>query len=123
MRHHAAMIVESLVGPRTPALPNRAALVPRGQCAPLTALDTLLGFRAAVYAAFGRRADALFELLDALTGAGAVVAPVHLSLEPVHRRGWGSFYAALNQGEIPAAAIEALLAQHPLAGAAEGPLL
>jgi hypothetical protein len=86
-------------------------------------VDTLLDFRAAVYATFGRRADALFEILDALSGAGAVASPIHLSLEAVHRRGWGSFYAALNHGEIPPEALEALLAQHPLAEAADGPPL
>jgi hypothetical protein len=36
---------------------------------------------------------------------------------------WRSFYAALNEGEIPADAVEALLAQHPLAEAADGPLI
>jgi hypothetical protein len=117
------MFVDVTVGSRTPALPNREALVPFGQCAPLTALDTLLAYRAAVYAAFGRRADALFELMDALASAGAVASPIHLSLEPVHRRGWGSFYTALNEGEVPADAVEALLAQHPLAEAAGGPLI
>jgi hypothetical protein len=61
--------------------------------------------------------------MEALASAGPVASPVHLSLEPVHRRGWGSCYAALNHGEIPAEAIEALLAQHPLAEAAGGPLL
>ena len=117
------MIGNVTVGLHTPALPSRGALVRPGQRDPLTALDTLLGCRAAVYAAFGRRADALFELLDALSGAGAVASPIHLSLDAVHRRGWGSFYAALNKGTIVAEAIEALLAQHPLAEAAEGPLL
>src|ERR671930_495542 len=91
--------------------------------APLAALDALLAFRAAVYGAFGRRADALFELVDALASAGAVASPVHLSLEPVHRRGWGSFYAALSEGAIPTEAVEALLARYPLAEAAGGPLL
>src|SRR5438105_15665698 len=114
MWHHAAMVVTTTVGPHTPALPRRGALVVPGQRVPLTMLDTLLGFRAAVYAAFGRRADALFEILDALSGAGAVASPIHLSLEPVHRRGWGSFYAALNEGEITAESVETLLAQHPL---------
>lgn len=111
MRHHAAMCME---------LPTEAG---RAQGDPLAALDALLAFRAAVYAALGRRADALFELLDALSSAGAIVSPVHLSLEAVHRRGWGSFYAALNKGEVRPAAIEALLAQHPLAEAAGGPLI
>lgn len=97
--------------------------MPFGQGGPLSALDALLTFRVAVYAAFGRRADALFEIMDALATAGAVTSPIHLSLEAVHRRGWGSFYAALNKGEISAAAIEALLAQHPLAEAVGGPLI
>jgi hypothetical protein len=117
------MSVELTAEPHTAVLPNRAALVPAGQRAALTALDALLAFRAATYAAFGRRADALFEIMDALTGAGTVTSPVHLSLEPVHRRGWGSFYAALNEGTIAAEAMEALLAQHPLAEAAEGSLI
>jgi hypothetical protein len=90
---------------------------------PLASLDALRAFRAAVYAAFGRRRDALFEIMDALASAAAVASPVHLSLEAVHRRGWGSFYAALAQGEIPGEAIEALLAEYPLAEAASGPAI
>ena len=101
-------------------LPAETTRLQRG---PLAALDALLTFRAAVYAALGRRADALFELMEALSSAGAVASPIHLSLEPVHRRGWGSFYAALAHGEISAEAMEALLAQPPLAEATGGPLL
>jgi hypothetical protein len=111
VRHHAAVCLD---------LPAETA--PRRRV-PLVALDDLLAFRAAVYAAFGHRRDTLFEMADALAGAGAVASPIHLSLEPAHRRGWGSFYAALNRGEIPAAAVEALLARHPLAEAAGGPLI
>jgi hypothetical protein len=111
VRHHAAVCLD---------LPTETAPLQRD---PLAALDALLAFRAAVYAAFGHRRDALFELADALAGAGAVASPIHLSLEPAHRRGWGSFYAALNRGEIPAAAVEALLARHPLAEADSGPLV
>jgi DDE superfamily endonuclease len=77
-------------------------------------LERLVAFRAAVYAAFGARRDALFDLLDALLTAEPVVSPVHLSLTPAHRRGWGSFYAALTEGEIAAGRVEALLAAHPL---------
>src|SRR5207247_2020729 len=47
-----------------------------------------------------RRADALFELGDALLCAPAVPSLPHLSLEPVHQRGWGSSYAALARGRI-----------------------
>src|SRR5688500_12078578 len=78
----------------------------------------LRAFRADLYACFGRRADALFELCDAALTAGPVPSPAHLSLEPSHRRGWGSLYAALTRGEIDAEALRALLAANPLA---EGP--
>jgi DDE superfamily endonuclease len=77
-------------------------------------LERLVAFRAAVYAAFGARRDALFDLLDAVLTADPVVSPVHLSLTAAHRRGWGSFYAALADGEVAAGAVEALLARHPL---------
>ena len=50
------------------------------------ALTTLRTFRAALHACFTRRRDALFELADALLTGSPVPAPVHLSLEPVHRR-------------------------------------
>ena len=44
-------------------------------------------FRHSLRRCFDRRADALFELSDAiLTVASAVPSPVHLSLEPPHRR-------------------------------------
>src|SRR5215207_10726454 len=77
-------------------------------------LDTLRAFRQEVYQAFGARRDALFDLLDALLTAGPVPSPVHLSLAPAHRRGHGSLYAALSQGEVSAAAVERLLADQPL---------
>jgi hypothetical protein len=51
-------------------------------------LDDLRTFRDSLYRCFERRADALFELTDALlTAAGTVPSPVHLSLVPAHRRG------------------------------------
>ncbi|MGD9890400.1 MAG: transposase [Dehalococcoidia bacterium] len=77
-------------------------------------LTVLCGFRADVYACLGRRRDALFELSDALLSGGPVLSPVHLSLEPVHRRGWGSLYAALAQGSIDVDALRSLLAGQAL---------
>lgn len=62
----------------------------------------------------GRRADALFELADAALTAGSVPSPVHLSLAPVHRRGWGSLYAALSKGSLDEGALRDLLAGYPL---------
>lgn len=56
-------------------------------------MAALVAFRAAVYAAFGARRDALFDLLEALLTAGPVAAAVHLRLAPAHRRGHGSLYA------------------------------
>ena len=91
--------------------------------AALASRDVLAAFREEVYAAFGARRDALFELLDALLVAGPVGSPVQLSLVPAFRRGWGSLYAALARGEVSAAAVERLLAGHPLPLAAEEPAL
>jgi hypothetical protein len=67
-------------------------------------------FRAELHACFTRRADALFELGDALLCAQAVPALPHLSLEPVHQRGWGSSYAALTRGRIDTERLRDLLA-------------
>jgi DDE superfamily endonuclease len=81
----------------------------------LSAHTPLRDFRAALYGCFTRRADALFDLADALLTADAVPSPVHLSLVPAHRRGWGSLYAALAHGRIDVPALRARLADHPLA--------
>jgi hypothetical protein len=75
------------------------------------AWTTLRTFRAALYACFTRRRDALFELADALLTGSPVSAPVHRSLEPVHRRGWGSLYAALARGRIDTPVLQALVAR------------
>jgi len=69
-------------------------------------------FRERLYAAFSRRADAPFELTDAAPTAGAVPSPPHLSLAPVHRRGWCSFYAALKRGKVEDEALRDLLVWH-----------
>jgi hypothetical protein len=80
-----------------------------------TAVTTLQTFRQALYDCFERRADALMELTDALLTAGPVLSPAHLSLEAVHRRGWGSLYAALAAGRVNTMALRDLLARHLLA--------
>ena len=77
---------------------------------PTFPLARLGGFRAELHACFARRADALFELGDALLCAKAVPSLPHLSLEPVCRRGWGSVYAALARGRIDAERLRDLLA-------------
>ena len=87
------------------------------------ALHTLGTFRRSFYECLRRRADALFELADAILSADAAVpSPVHLSLETSHRRGWASLYAALDRGRIDADALRDLLARHPLAGNGSTPV-
>jgi hypothetical protein len=78
---------------------------------PTFPLARLGGFRRELHACFTRRADALFELGDALLCAQSVPSLPHLSLEPVHRRGWGSTYAALACGRIDADRLRDLLAE------------
>jgi DDE superfamily endonuclease len=85
------------------------------------ALHAIRSFRDSFYECLDRRADALFDLADALLTADAVPSPVHLSLQPSHRRGWGSLYAALAHGTMDAAALRDLLARVPLAGAENAP--
>jgi hypothetical protein len=75
-------------------------------------LARLGAFRTELHACFPRRADALFQLNDALLCAQAFPSLPHLSLEPVHRRGWGSVYAALACGRIDVERLRDLLASH-----------
>jgi hypothetical protein len=67
---------------------------------PTSPLARLGAFRTELHACCTRRADALFELGDALLCAPAITSVAHLSLEPTHRRGWGSAYDALASGRI-----------------------
>lgn len=50
----------------------------------------------------------------AILTAGSVPSPPHLSLAPIHRRGWGSLYAALSRGEIDQDLTRDLLTRYPL---------
>ena len=66
----------------------------------------LAWFRQEFYASLTARADALFELTDAVLCAdGPVTSLVELTLVAEHRRGHGAMYDALNPGRVePAAA-------------------
>jgi hypothetical protein len=75
---------------------------------------TLRFFRDSFYRCLDRRADALFELTEALLTAGSVPSPPHLSLAAVHRRGWGSLYAALGMGRMDEGRLRDLLSGHAL---------
>ena len=77
---------------------------------PTSPLVRLGAFRDQLHACFPRRADGLMDLGDALLCAETFLSLPHLSLEPVHRRGWGSAYAALARGEVDAERLRDLLA-------------
>ena len=78
----------------------------------LAALQELQAFRSKLYDCCTRRRDALFELVDALLTADSIPSLAVLSLEPSHRRGWGSTYAALATGQVDAEGLRTLLAPH-----------
>ncbi|MFB9570892.1 NF041680 family putative transposase [Streptomyces yanii] len=75
------------------------------------ALAGLSRFRCEFYECLPLRADALFELTDAVLCAdGPVISLPELSLEPVHRRGHGAMYDALAQGHITVSRLRMALA-------------
>ena len=80
-------------------------------------------FRARLYQCLTSRADALFELCDAILCADhAVTSLVELSLEAEFTRGHGALYDALADGRIDEEALAALLAGvlPPLADGKQG---
>ncbi len=88
------------------------------------ARERLAGFRRELYRCFTRRADALFELADAVLCAdGPVKTLAGLSLAPEHRRGHGALYDAVNHGRIEVARLRRSLAGLPLPRAADGRLM
>ena len=93
---------------------ERTACDPAGRKVP--PLSQMLAFREGVYQQFHRRADALFEMLDAVLALPAATAPAHLMLLPGFLRKWGSVYDALAAGHINTVGVEDLLSQHPLNG-------
>lgn len=72
--------------------------------------ERLAGFRRGLYGCLTARADALFEVVDALIcRPGRVESLPGLSLEPEFRRGYGSVYAALTRGRVDAGGLRGLL--------------
>lgn len=67
-------------------------------------------FRQKLLSIFRRRADALFELVDALLLTLDPRSPVELSLSPAFRRRFSMVYDAMRQGQIDPQAARALLA-------------
>ena len=75
----------------------------------------LAGFRRDYHACLDRRADALFELTDAVLCAdGPVVSLPELSLTAEHRRGHGALYDGLACGQIDVGRLRGSLATLPL---------
>src|SRR6266849_1164140 len=88
------------------------------------ARDRLAVFRRALYRCFTARADALFEVADAVLCAdGPVRTLAGLSLAPEHRRGHGALYDAVNHGRIDIARLRRELAGLELPRAADGRLM
>ena len=85
------------------------------------ARERLAAFRGELYRCFTARADALFELADAVLCAdGPVRALAGLSLAPEHRRGHGALYDAVNHGRIDIRRLRRSLAGLPLPRARMG---
>ncbi|WP_149181364.1 NF041680 family putative transposase [Streptomyces sp. TRM49041] len=81
-------------------------------------------FRGEFHSCLTRRADALFELADAVLCAdGPVRSLVELSLVGEHRRGHGGLYDALAAGRLDVARLRRALAAVPLPRAADGRLV
>jgi len=77
--------------------------------------DDLSRFRWEFYGSLTRRADALFELTDAILCAdGPVRSPVELTLVAEHRRGHGAMYDALACGRVEPERLRRTLAGLPL---------
>jgi hypothetical protein len=84
----------------------------RGEVEPV---ELLSRFRLDFYACLSGRADALFELTDALLCAdGPVRSLVDLSLAPEHRRGHGGLYDCLNAGRLDVTRLRRTVAGLPL---------
>jgi hypothetical protein len=88
---------------------------------PAGSIGRLAVFRREFHRCLTARADALFEVTDALLcGDGAVRSLVELSLAGEHRRGHGSLYAALNRGRIDVQALKTAVAAVSVPRAADG---
>lgn len=68
-------------------------------------------FRQRLLAVFTRRADALFELIDALLLVADPRSPVELCTSPAFRRRFSMVYDALRQGQVDEATARAVLAE------------
>lgn len=87
--------------------------VARGEQGGAARRDELVGFRRSFYDCLTLRADALFELTDAvLCVDGPVVSLAELSLAGCFRRGHGALYDALAAGGVDVGGMRDLLVDH-----------
>ena len=99
-------------------------VVNQNRCDGQTAARRALAqFRVGFYQCLLRRADAMFELCDAvLCASGPVTSLPELSLDSVHRRGHGAMYDALAAGQIDIASLRVSLSGLVLARSSRGQL-
>jgi len=71
-----------------------------GMTTPTVSLPFLQQFRQKLLGIFPLRADALFELIDALLLMIDPRSPVELSLSPAFRRRFSMVYDALQHGQV-----------------------
>jgi SAM-dependent methyltransferase len=91
---------------------------------PAGAFGDLTAFRREFYDCLTARADALFELADAVLCAdGPVHSLVDLSLVGEHRRGHGALYDALASGRMDVDRLRTALTTMPLPRASDGRLV
>ena len=84
-------------------------------------LGDLEAFRAKFYDCLSSRADALFELTDAvLCYPGPVSTLVDLSLCPEHRRGHGALYDGVSSGAIDIKGLQFAIAALKLPRGSDG---
>lgn len=74
-------------------------------------ITQLQQFRVRLYRTFTRRADAVFELIDALAGDTQARSPVELSLSPLFRREYPSVYDGIDDWQYEEVGLKALLLQ------------
>ena len=92
-----------------------------GEQAQQARLDDLAVFRYEFYDCLRLRADALFELTDAvLCAEGPVTTLVGLSLAAEHRRGHGGLYDGLSSGRIEVDRLRRSLVNLPVPRDAQG---
>src|SRR2546429_5096882 len=87
-------------------------------------MQVLSTFRTDFYRCLTARADALFEVTDALLCTdGPVKSLVDLVLAPEHRRGHGALYDALSSGRVDVERLRRAMAGLPIPHAAGGRLV